>query len=174
MARPTKINDTIIQAFQTVVNEDFNSIFLTDEELVILVNELLKPRDQFSYSAFKDWKAFALKSKVDSSPENLLKYRELESLIKRALIKQKKTLFQKFQEDSQWQKWAWILERKFADWNLRQLSEVRHDADDGWNEAIRKADEIASRYDIDPQEQELTHNEAKIEQVSPNLPITVD
>ena len=45
-------------------------------------------------------------------------------LIKRALLTQKENLFKKFANDDRaWQRWAWIIERKFSEWNLKQISE---------------------------------------------------
>jgi len=122
MARPTNINENIIKTFESVVNDDINAIILTDEELTIEVNERLKEEDRFSYSAFKDWKAFAVgtKTEEDTSPENYELYKQIRSVIKKALLKQKKHLFDKFRdEEGQWQKWAWIIERKFDDWNIK-------------------------------------------------------
>ena len=122
MARPTHINDNIIKIFEEVVNDDINAIILTDEELTIEVNERLEEGDKFSYSAFKDWKAFAVgtKTEEDTSPENYELYKQIRSVIKKALLKQKRHLFDKFRdEEGQWQKWAWIIERKFDDWNIK-------------------------------------------------------
>ena len=46
-------------------------------------------------------------------------------LYKKALTIQKKNLFKKLQsDDDKWQKYAWIIERKFDDWNLRSKQEV--------------------------------------------------
>ena len=146
MARPTILNDKIIDAFEQVLTEGLNAFILTDEELVILVNEELLPEDRFSYSAFKDWKAFALDKKEDTSPENLEKYLELGSLIKRALIKQKQSLFKKLESEPQWQKYAWILERKFSEWNLKHISEVKDDYKDRIERIVAKGEEIANKY----------------------------
>jgi len=146
MARPTILNDKIIAAFEAVLTEGLNAFILTDEELVILVNEQLLPDDRFSYSAFKDWKAFALLTKEDTTPENMEKYLELRSLIKRALIKQKQSLFKKFESEPQWQKYAWILERKFSEWNLKHISEVKDDHKDRIERIVAKGVEIADKY----------------------------
>lgn len=125
--RPTAINNKIIKAFKKVANDDINSIILTDEELVQEVNDILEDEDKFSYSAYKDWKAFAIgtKEEKETSKENYEKYLELGSVIKRALVKQKRHLFDKFREEpNQWQRWAWIIERKFEEWNIKHKQEV--------------------------------------------------
>ncbi len=128
MVKPTKINDNIIEAISKVANEDINSIILTDEELVIEANELLDKDDKFSHSAFKDWKAFAtnVKGREDTNEENYKKYMKLRSVIKKALSNQKKHLFKKLRhkDETQWTKWAWIIERKFGDWNLKKQVDV--------------------------------------------------
>jgi GTP-sensing pleiotropic transcriptional regulator CodY len=47
------------------------------------------------------------------------------SLYKKALTIQKKSLFENLKnDDKSWQRYAWIIERKFSDWNLKHLSEV--------------------------------------------------
>lgn len=120
--RPTNINENIIAAFKAVVEDDINAIICTDEELVLLANEELSERDKFSYSAFKDWKLFAIgeKDESDTTRENYVKYKEIRSVYKKALNKQKQSLFTKLREDDKaWQRWAWILERKFDDWNIK-------------------------------------------------------
>ena len=48
-------------------------------------------------------------------------------LIKKALFKEKKRLLELLaKDDKQWQRYAWILERKFDDWNIKMKSEVDH------------------------------------------------
>lgn len=74
MARPTILNDKIMGAFEAVLTEGINAFILTDEELVILVNDHLPSAERFSYSAFKDWKAFAIQTKEDTTPDNMEKY----------------------------------------------------------------------------------------------------
>ena len=45
-------------------------------------------------------------------------------LIKKALIRQKVSLFEKLKgDDKQRQRYAWIIERKFDDWNLKTKKE---------------------------------------------------
>lgn len=31
------------------------------------------------------------------------------------------------QDDPQWQKWAWIIERKFDEWNIRMKQDIKQD-----------------------------------------------
>ena len=122
--RPTKLDDEIIQAFNTVLNEGINAIILTDEEMVLLVNDILPENNKFSYSAFKDWKAFATDVKKDTTDYNAMMYDKIRSVIKKALTIQKQNLFTKMQNDKQaWQKYAWIIERKFDEWNIRNKIE---------------------------------------------------
>jgi len=45
---------------------------------------------------------------------------------KKALIIQKENLFKKFSNDDRaWQRWAWIIERKFSEWNLKILMKTK-------------------------------------------------
>ncbi len=146
MARPTMISDKIIKAFEDVLNDGMNVIILTDEELITLVNDKLPEEERFSWSAFKDWKAHALGKRDGTTPENEELYERLGSHTKKALIKQKQGLFEKLQSESQWQKYAWILERKFSEWNLKHVSEVKGDTKDKFERAVERAKEIALKY----------------------------
>jgi len=126
MARPTNINQNIIKAVSKVANDEINSIILTDEELVLEANDLLGKDDKFSYSAFRDWKAFALgtKKREDTTEENYKLYEKLGAVIKKALLLQKKNLFNQLSgDDKAWQRFAWIIERKFDDWNIRHKTD---------------------------------------------------
>lgn len=113
--RPSKLL-TWIDAFAKVVNKENNAVILTDDELRILTNELVEENQQVADRTFESWKAGDLKDSL---------YLDFVRLYKKALIIQKKNLFKKLQaEDDKWQKYAWIIERKFDDWNLRSKQEV--------------------------------------------------
>ena len=146
MTRPTIISDKIIEAFDAVLNDGLNAIILTDEELVTLVNDRLPHIERFSWSAYKDWKAFALGTKTKTTPENIELYQRLGSHIKKSLIMQKQSLFEKLQTEPQWQKYAWVLERKFSEWNLKHVSEASYDVNDKLEQAVQRAEAIAIKY----------------------------
>lgn len=113
--RPSKLL-TWIEAFKKVVNEDINAIILTDDELRMLTNDLVEEKQQVADRTFESWKAGGVKDPL---------YFEFMRLYKKALTIQKKNLFKKLQsDDDKWQKYAWIIERKFDDWNLRSKQEV--------------------------------------------------
>ena len=113
--RPTKLL-TWIEAFQKVVNEDINAVILTDDELRMLTNDLVEEKQQIADRTFERWKLGEVKDSI---------YFDFCRLYKKALTIQKKNLFKKLQsDDEKWQKYAWIIERKFDDWNLRNKQEV--------------------------------------------------
>lgn len=124
-ARPTKINDNILNAFKDVLAEGMNVLIMTDEELCILVNEKLNDEDKFSYTTFKNWKALHKKNdlKDETAEYNVDKYKKILALIKKALLIQKNNLFNKLTTEKEWTKWAWIIERKFDAWNIRHKTE---------------------------------------------------
>ena len=125
MARPTKLNNKWLEVAEEIVNDDINAIILTDEEMVLLINEQFERQDipneekekqKISDRTFKRWKK---KNKEDSEEIDEIG-KQFCHLIKKALLKQKRHLFDKFRdEEGQWQKWAWIIERKFDDWNIK-------------------------------------------------------
>ena len=110
--RPTKLNDKFIQAASQVINDDINTIIFTDAELFEEINDLLDPKDKITYRTFQNYKA-----KADN--ETLTSFFVL---IKKAERKQKKILISELRKtDKNWQRFAWILERKFPEqYNLKQ------------------------------------------------------
>lgn len=115
---PSKLNEDVLQAISQVVDE--NILICTDEELVIAVNELLPEDKRFTYEAFSKWKRGL--SQVDNPL-----YPSFLRLIKKALVNEKKRLLKLLESDkNSWQRYAWILERKFDEWNIKNKSEVDH------------------------------------------------
>ena len=116
--RPSKMTTKVIEAIETVINE--NILFATDEELVIEINELLPEDKRFTYEAFSKWKR-GLNQKNNPFFDQFVR------LIKKALFREKKRLLELLaKDDKQWQRYAWILERKFDEWNIKMKSEVDH------------------------------------------------
>ena len=114
VGRPSKINK-FIEAAKEVLFSDSVMLF-TDEELVDEINERLEEKDRIHQSTFEKWKAGKIES--DNVGSEFLR------LIKKALRKQKESLLKKYSNDDRaWQRWAWIIERKFSEWNLKKISE---------------------------------------------------
>jgi len=113
--RPTKLTKKFIQVANDVINSDINAVIYTDEELLFLINEKLPVAEKVGETTWEDWKA-GRSPKKDT--KNLESFR---CLVKKALLFQRDSLFYSMRKDEKaWQKWAWIIERKFDDWNIRQ------------------------------------------------------
>lgn len=138
--RPLKLNRTRLDKAERILykenkewHSEDNAIILTDEELCLYINEWLKEEHQISYRTFRKYKK-RLKGNIDdnwdydeSLAETLV---EFGTLYKKALWEQKTWLFNKLKHDEKaWQRWAWIIERKFTDWNLRHIWETTHKGD---------------------------------------------
>lgn len=117
--RPTKLTTDFIAAAKEVMSGDLKVIIHGDLDLLFLINEKLEPANRISEATFKKWK--------NDSMEHSPLASEFVALYKSALLKQRDNLFEKFQCSDQWQKYAWILERKFDEWNLRHKQETKHD-----------------------------------------------
>lgn len=123
IGRPTKLTPKFLKIAEEVLNDDINAIIYTDQELRDEINDRLEPEERISDARWEDWKAGKLKNPI---------CQQFRGLMKKALRVQKSNLFEKFREDEKaWQKYAWIIERKFGDWNLRNVSEVQHKGDIG-------------------------------------------
>lgn len=120
MWRFPSLTETWIERAEQVLN-DSSSVFLTDEDLLDEINEWLDEKYQFSQRTFQRYKSWET-TWQDYEKDLFDSFRHL---YKKALRREKKNLFVKFQSDEwQWQKWAWIIERKFDEWNIRMKSEV--------------------------------------------------
>ena len=108
-----------VQAFEEVLKySEADVIYFTDDELRELCNERLEEKAQISTATFENRKAGTQKNNVD--------YIRFLGLYKKALAKQKRELFKKLQDDPQaWQRMAWIIERKFSAWNLKNINESK-------------------------------------------------
>lgn len=96
-------------------------IAMTDEGLVDAVNRQLPEHERISVRSFQNYKA----GKYDGiAPEELSKIGVFISCYKRALDGQRAALVDALRSDvpGGWQRYAWLLERKFDDFNLRAKS----------------------------------------------------
>jgi hypothetical protein len=126
MARPPKHKKFIEAAeelLETILSEvgttdNYKAIIHTDSELLMLVNQKLEENDRITDSTFEAWKHGDI-----TDNEALEKF---SGLIKKAESIQKQSLFKELMDGGSglWQKWAWILERKFPKWNLKKISEM--------------------------------------------------
>jgi len=124
--RPSKY-EKFLEAMQKVLDDWINAIIFTDEELFIACNELLEDKEKICYTSFKNYKSEAKES------EEFGLYNGFLSVYKKALQNQKKNLFDSLKNDPQaWQRFAWIIERKFSDWNLRTITENNNKNENSW------------------------------------------
>ncbi|MBX0290122.1 hypothetical protein K3G63_06710 [Hymenobacter sp. HSC-4F20] len=146
--RPSKLTADFIQAARTVLFSDKTTIIFTDAELLDAVNELLEPQAKITNRTFIEWKNKATDGEFDAIDTQ---GQEFLHLYKKALREQKQALMVAFSTDQQWQRWAWILERKFSEWNLKHISQVDHTTK---GESLNKLSDA----DLDAQIQKLLGN----------------
>lgn len=109
-----------VDTFEKVVETQFNAIWLSDDELRVLTNLYLNKSQQISLPTLNNWKAGKLK---DDKMLSRFLY-----IYKKALVVQKQKLFEKLVNDpDKWQRYAWIIERKFEAWNLKKIVDAKHD-----------------------------------------------
>lgn len=116
VGRQTKLTDEFLKIAESVLDDDINCIIFTDEELIAEINDRLPEEARITDTTFKNWKCSNLKNDIIS--EFLILYRKAER-------KQKRNLFNELrkQKPGEWQKYAWIIERKFPAWNLKSVQE---------------------------------------------------
>ncbi len=114
MGRPTKLTNKVLHILQDILKNDLSALVYTDEDLFFEINSLLLDNEQIGQSTFEGW----IRTDKDKT---------FSSLIKKARQNQKRNLLKELKETSNsWQRFAWILERKFPEFNLKQLSETTH------------------------------------------------
>ena len=109
----------------------FRAVFLSDSELVTLVNnkmESIWEKDKvFTYRTFQRYKAKVVEN-IDDEKEYSEDIIELFKLfcrvIEKHLVRQKEMLFQRFVDETIRTKYARIIERKFWEWNLKNISQI--------------------------------------------------
>lgn len=109
-----------IEKLEEVLAEN-NAIYLTDADLVFLVNDKIDDEKyHITTRTLRNWKTG--KAPDEETGKLFLK------LFQKALIKQKKAIFEKLEstENVTWTRLAWILERRFQEWNLKHISEVKN------------------------------------------------
>lgn len=115
IGRPNKMLNWLSELKQVLAVEDI--LFLSDKDLQFLVNKNLDEKDRITERTFENWKANKF------HPSDTIGKEFIES-IQFALIKQKQFLSKKMiEDDKNWQRYAWIMERKFTEWNLKHISE---------------------------------------------------
>ena len=93
------------------------AIVHTDIELLEMVNECLNEDERISIDTYKRY----CNGDAGGKWEDEEIARVFRSAYQRVQRMQRERLFQLMAEDQPggWQRWTWILERKFDDWNLR-------------------------------------------------------
>ncbi len=106
-----------VRKMEEVLNRDHPvgyAIVYNDEMLLAVVNSELPPEDRISKRTFNYYKK-------QGHIENETIASVFVATYEKALALQADNILRKMTEDvpGGWQKWAWIMERKFDEWNLR-------------------------------------------------------
>lgn len=117
--RPPTKGRAWLNKFAEVVNREHRvgmAIVHSDMNLVEYVNWELPEEHQIKVKTFEKYKS------GDRGSDEFID--EFVGLYKRALMTQCDNLFKTMADEppGAWQKWAWIIERKFGDWNLRNVT----------------------------------------------------
>lgn len=127
--RPSKIKEWS-EELELLLQDEIAVIALTDKELQEEVNYRLERKGKegitIDVATFKRWKARDWDSieqewKRDLGKHFCALYKKAVSRIKRNLLTSVRT---SQEGENQWQAQAWIIERKFKEWNLKKISEV--------------------------------------------------
>ena len=102
-----------------ILEDDGNVVSWTDWEIVEEVNSRLSEDDRVGKRTFERWKAKEFEEEPEKGKIFVAAYQKALRRCKRALM----GLLAK--DDRSWQRYAWIIERKFAEWNIKVLSETK-------------------------------------------------
>ena len=173
--RPKKLSMYRLKEFEKVVNEDTNAIIMTDEDLYFEVNKRVKKVDRMFAISYDTFRAYKVEVRTK-------KYEELEprlqmflTLYATAIFEQKKMLFKRMQADDKWwQRFAWIIERKFNDWNLKHITENNTNINVKVLSLSQLADEAAARERAKMGEHSITTSDAITHEQNQALPETTE
>ena len=130
--RPSKLTDNFLKVVKEVLNDNMNAIIYTDEELLFEINERLPKKENISIATWKNYKRYTQnKEEVNNLRKvDIDKISQFLAIYKKAINIQKKNLFQQLSWDEKaWQRWAWIIERKFSEWNLKHIGEIKQETE---------------------------------------------
>jgi len=123
--RPSKLTEKFIDVAENVINEYI--LACTDADILFLINQSLEEKERIGETTWKRWKNGNFSTKEHHNREELGK--RFMAFIKKALIIEKNNLLKEVRKGKPgWQAKAWILERKFKEYNLRVQSDVRVEA----------------------------------------------
>lgn len=119
--RPIKLNDVRLDKAKEYIEDWISVIALTDNELLQDINLSISEEHRIWQTTFDKYKARAIKHNDEGFPQ----LTEFGNLYKRALLKAKRVIARNIMDDDSWrrQRYAWIMERKRMDWNLKSISE---------------------------------------------------
>lgn len=131
--RPFKQKIWVEKLKEVLAEEDTR--FLTDEDLVFLVNQRLEKSHRIDRRTFMNWKSGKFHQDDEVGEEFI-------ELIEFVLIKQKQELLKQIIEpnDKNWYRFAWIAERKFGELNLKKITETKNTNSQEINIQISAAD----------------------------------
>ena len=114
--RPFKMK-SFVDAFKEVLEEE-DLLFLKEEDLLFLANKRLAKKDRITKRSFQNWKVGKFHQDEETGETFL-------ELIEEMLIRQKQFIGRRMFEtnNSTWQKYKFLLERKFDEFNLKHISE---------------------------------------------------
>jgi len=114
--RPFKMENWVAELKKVLATEDI--LFLSDKDLQFLVNQNLEEKDRITDRTFENWKGGKFHPDEEIGKEFM-------SCIHLSLIKQKQEMSRRMlgDDDKNWTRFAWVMERKFTEWNLKHISE---------------------------------------------------
>lgn len=134
--RPSKLTMKFIKIAEKVIDEYI--LACTDKEIVFEINDRLDEKERITDKTYQNWKA----GKFVKGDLGISFFR----LVKKTLMLEKNNLIAEVRKgDGNWQSRAWILERKFNDWNIRMKIDVDHTSDGKELKALTEIDEFFDR-----------------------------
>jgi len=116
MGRPTKLTKNFLKTAEKILKEKdgINALVCTDQELISLINERLPEKERITARTFRNW------TDREDNPDFI----KLNEIVNKARIIQKISLISmlKQSKSGEWQKYAWLLERKFLDFSKKDFS----------------------------------------------------
>lgn len=129
-----RLNPKFIEAAKTVMSQEMSTVIFTVKELVTKINMELPVSYRVSVKyMYKLLEKIRDEKEQKRYTENEKKYTaEIQAVFAKYFLEHKEFLFEKLKNETgkNWCKWAWFIERKYPEWNIRQADvSVRGDTD---------------------------------------------
>ncbi|MBC8387081.1 MAG: hypothetical protein H8E13_03405 [Actinobacteria bacterium] len=122
LERQKKLWGDVVKVLRKIVEDELNVLIYTKTELVRLINKELPEGERISIVKLNNYERRAKASR----PKHPI-YEKFLNLLELQRARSKRALFTKMEGagSKDWQRYAWMIERLYDEWNIRKKEEIK-------------------------------------------------